>query len=61
MWTLRELYHSIALAEQNPTHSVRTLSDRWFQGYPYLCSLGLRASTFKLLATEYYCFLDLLS
>jgi len=28
MWTLQELYHSIPLAEENPTHSVRTLSDR---------------------------------
>jgi len=45
MWTLRELYHSIPLAEQNPTHSVWTLSKRWFQGYPYFCTLVLRAST----------------
>jgi len=58
MWTLRELYHSIPLAERNSTHSVRTLSDSWFQGYPYFCTLVLRASTFKFLATEYYCFLD---
>ena len=58
MWTLRELYYSIPLAEWNSTHSVRTLSDRWFPGYRYFCTLVLRASTFKLLATEYYCFLD---
>jgi len=42
MWTLRELYHSIPLAEWNPTQSVPTLSDRWFKGYPYLCTLVLR-------------------
>ena len=58
MWTLRELYHSIPLAQRNPTHSVRTLSNRWFTGYPYFCTLVLPASTFKLLATEYSCFLD---
>jgi len=58
MWTLRELYHSIPHAEWNPTHSVPTLSDSWFKGYPYFCSLVLRASTFKLLATKCYCFLD---
>jgi len=58
MWTLRELYHSIPLAEWNPTHSVPTLSDRWFKGYPYFCTVVLRASTFKLLATKCYCFLD---
>jgi len=50
MWTLQDLYHSFPLAEGNPTHSVRTLSDRWFKGYPYLCTLVLRACTFKLLA-----------
>jgi len=58
MWTLRELYHSIPLAEGNPTHSVPTLSDRWFKGYPYFCTLVPRPSTFKLLATECYSFLD---
>ena len=57
MWTLRGLYHSIPLAEGNPTHSFRTLTDRWLKGYPYLCTLVLRTSTFKLLATECYCFL----
>jgi len=58
MWTLRELYHSIPLAERNPTDSLRTLSDRRFKGYPYFCTLALWAGTFKLLDTEYYCFLD---
>jgi len=58
MWTLRELYHAIPLAEGNPTHSVPTLSDLWVKGYPYFCTLVLRASTFKFLATECYCFLD---
>ena len=58
MGTLRELYHSILLAERNPTDSLRTLSDRRFKGYPYFCTLVLQARTFKLLATEYYCFLD---
>jgi len=58
MWTLREQYHLIPLIEKNPTHSVRTLSDRWFKGYPYFCTLVLQASTFKLLATDCYCFLD---
>jgi len=28
MWTLQDLYHSIHLTEGNPTHSVRTRSDR---------------------------------
>ena len=58
MWTLQDIYHSIPLAEWNPTHSVSTLSDRWFKGYPYFCTLVLPASTFKLLATKCYCFLD---
>jgi len=55
---LRDLYHSIPLGEGNPTHSVQSLSARWFNGYPYFCTFVLRASTFKLLATECYCFLD---
>jgi len=56
MWTLQELYHAILLAEGNPTHASQTLSDCWFKGYPYICTLVLRACTFKLLATEcYYC------
>jgi len=58
MWTLRELYHSIPLAEWNPKHSFPSLSDRWFKGYPYFCTLVLPASTFKLLASKCYCFLD---
>ena len=58
MWTLRDIYHSIPLAEGNPTHSAWTLSDQWFKGYQYLCTLVLRASTFKWLATECYGFLD---
>ena len=45
MFTLQELYHSIPLAEGHPMHSVRILSDRWFKGYPHLCTLVLRAST----------------
>ena len=58
MWTLRQLYHSILLAERNLTDSLRTLSDRMFKGYPYFCTVVLRARTFQLLATEDYCFLD---
>jgi len=58
MWTLQDLYHSIRLAEGNPTHSVRTLSDRWFKGYPYFCTIVLQGCTFKLLPTDCYCFLD---
>jgi len=61
MWTIRDLYHSIPLAQRIPTHSVRTLSDRWFKGYLYFCTLVLPAFTFKLLATEYSCFLDYIS
>jgi len=54
MWTLRFLYHSssIPIAEQNPTHSVPNLSDPWLKGYPYFCTLVLRARAFKLLATD---------
>jgi len=58
MRTLRNLYHSIHLDRRIPTQPVPMLSDRWFKGYPYLCTLVLRACTFKLLATECYCFLD---
>jgi len=54
MQTLRDLYDSIPLAEQNSTHSVPTLSDHWLKGYPYLCTLVPWASTFKLLALECY-------
>jgi len=54
MRTLRNQYHSILLPEQNPTHSVARLSDHWLKGYPYSCSLVLRASTFQLLATGCY-------
>jgi len=61
MWTLQELYHSIPLVVSNPMHSVQTLSDRWFKGYPYFCTLVLWACTFNLLATECYCFLDQLT
>jgi len=58
MWTLRDQYHPIPLVGRKPMHSVLTLSDHWFKGYPYFCTLVLRASTFKLLATECYSFLD---
>jgi len=61
MWTLRQLYHSIRLAERSLTDSLGTLSDRRFNGYPYFGTLVLRARTFKLLATEDYCFLNQLS
>jgi len=54
MWTLRDLYHSIPMAERNPTHSVPSLSDHWLKGYPYFRTLVLRASAFKLLATDCY-------
>jgi len=52
MWTLQELHHAIPLAEENPMHSFWTLSNCLFKGYPYFCIVVLRASTFKLLATE---------
>jgi len=48
MRTLRNLYYSIPLAEQIPTHSVPTLSDHWLKGYPYLCTLVPHAGTFRL-------------
>jgi len=54
MLTLRDLYHSIPLAEGNPTHFVPTLSDHWLQGYPYFCTLVPQASTFKSLTTGCY-------
>jgi len=58
MWTLRGLYHSIPLAVGNQTHSVQTLSDHGFKAFPYFCPFVLRVSTFKLLGTECYRFLD---
>ena len=54
MQTLRNKYHSIPLAERNPTHSVPKLSDHWLKGYPFFCTLVSRLSTFKLLATRCY-------
>jgi len=54
MGTLQNLYHLIPLNRRIPTHPVPMLSNRWLKGYPYLCTLVLRASTFKLLATECY-------
>jgi len=54
MWTLRNLYHSIPLAPPIPTHCVPTLSDHWLKGYPFFCTLVLRVSTFKMLATGCY-------
>ena len=58
MWSLRDLCHSIPLAEGNPTHTVRRLSVHWFKGYPSFTTLVLQASTFKLSATKCYGFLD---
>jgi len=58
MRTLRNLYHSIPLTKLNPTHALPTLSHHWLKGYPYLCTLVLWATTFKLVATECYSFLD---
>jgi len=52
--TLRNLYHSIPLDRRIPTHPVPMLSDRWFKGYPNICTFVLWASTFKSLATECY-------
>ena len=52
--TLRNLYHSIPLDRWIPTHPVPMLSDRWFKGYPNICTFVLRASTFESLATECY-------
>jgi len=54
MQTLRNLYHSIPLDRQNPTHPVPMLSDHWPNGYAYFCTLVLWVSTFKLLAAECY-------
>ena len=58
MQILQVLYLSILLTKRNPTHSVPTLSNYWFKGYPYLCTLVPQASSFKLLATQCYTFLD---
>jgi len=58
MWTLRDLYHSIPLAERNPRHSHPTLSDHWLKGYPFFYTLVPRASIFKLLATGGYSHAD---
>jgi len=52
MRTLRNPHHSIPLNRRIPTHPVLMLSNCWLKGYPYLCTLVPRASTFKLLATE---------
>ena len=54
MQTLRNLYHSIPLDRQNPTHPVPMLSDHWLNGYAYFCTFILWVSTFKLLTTECY-------
>jgi len=54
MRTLRNLHHSIPLYLQIPTHPVRTLSDHWLNGYPYLGTLVVRVNAFKLLATVGY-------
>ena len=38
MRTLRNLYHSIPLVRRIPTDPVPMLSDRWLNGYAYLCT-----------------------
>jgi len=38
MQTLRNLHHSIPLYLRIPTHPVPTLSDHWWQGYPFFCT-----------------------
>jgi len=58
MRTLRNLHHSIHLYLRIPTHPGPTLSDHWLNGYPYLWTLVLRVSTFKLLATRCYRHVD---
>jgi len=58
MRTLRNQYHSIPLAERNPTHVILKLSDRWLKCYPYFCTCVTRESTFKLLATGCYRYAD---
>ena len=57
MRMLRDLYHSIPLADWNPTYSVLS-SDCWLKSYPYFCTLFPWASTFTLLATECYSYAD---
>jgi len=57
MWILRNLHHSIPLDLWIPTPSVPILFDRWFNSYPYLSTLVLWPTTFKLLVTKYYSFL----
>jgi len=58
--TLRNLHYSIRLNQPRwiPTHPVQTMSDRWLKGSPFFCTLVLRASTFKLLATGCYRHVD---
>ena len=48
MWTVRNLHPSISLAKRIPTHPVPMLSDNSLKGYPYLCTLVPRISTFTL-------------
>ena len=52
--TVRDLYLSIPLDRLIPTYPVPTLSDQWFQGYPFFCTSVPGVSIFKLLATEWY-------
>jgi len=54
MRTLWNLYHSIPLDRQIPTHPMPTMSDGWLKCYPNLCTWLPRASTFKLFATGCY-------
>jgi len=54
MQTLRNLYHSIPLDRQIPTHTVPILSDHWLNNYAYFRTCVSPASTFQLLATGCY-------
>jgi len=54
LWPLRDKHHSIPLDRRIPTHLATMLSDLWLNGYPCICTLVRRASTFKLMATGCY-------
>jgi len=54
MPAVQDLFYSIPLIERDPSHPVPMRSNHWPNGYPYLCTLVLWVSTFKLLATECY-------
>lgn len=51
---LWDLYHSIHLSKQIPTHCVQTQSDHWLKSYLYFCTFVLQVRTLKLLATQCY-------